>query len=381
MKVVIAPDSFKESLSAQQVCEAIRTGMVRVWPEAEFVCIPVADGGEGTVQALVDATQGQIVHTRVTSPLGEQTDAFYGLLGDQQTAVVEMAQASGLHLVPREQRDPKRTTSYGTGQLILHALDHDASRFIIGLGGSATNDGGAGMLSALGARFFSDDKEIFRPSGQDLATLTHIDISGFDPRLRHCDIQVACDVDNPLCGEYGATAIYGPQKGATEADIDWLERGLLQFGRLTEQLTGKPVINQPGAGAAGGMGAALLAYTPAILKPGTGIITTTVRLSEHLADADLVVTGEGRIDHQTIHGKTPVGVASIAKQYHLPVIALAGCTGKNYQAVYQHGIDAVFTIVPGPVSLSQALTTAAANLTDTAENIARMWQLSAPRES
>lgn len=285
-----------------------------------------------------------------------------------------MAQASGLHWVPPEQRDPKLTTSYGTGQLILHALNHHARRLIIGLGGSATNDGGAGMLAALGVRFFNDDKEITRPAGQDLVTLTHIDISGLDPRLQSCEIQIACDVDNPLCGEYGASTIFGPQR-SIEADVRLLENGLLKFYRLTEEMTGKMVINTPGSGAAGGMGAALTGYTNATLKPGVEIVTTTVRLAEHLADADLVITGEGRIDHQTVHGKTPAGVAAIAKQQHLPVIALTGCLGEGYQAVYECGIDAIFTILPGAMALPQALATAADNLTDTAENVARLWQL------
>ena len=376
MKIVIAPDSFKESLSAKQVCHAIQIGLARVWPDAEFVTVPVADGGEGTVQALIDATNGQQVFTRVTGPLGTPIDAFYGLLGDGETAVIEMAEASGLHLVPTELRDPKSTSSVGTGQLVKHALDNGAKRLIIGLGGSATNDAGAGMLAALGVRFYRQDGTEIKPCGGELSDLTKIDISDLDPRLQHCEIAIACDVDNPLCGKNGASAIFGPQKGATPQDVALLDHALHHFGTLTEAVTGKAVLSQKGAGAAGGMGAAWLGYTNAVLKPGIEIVLETVKLAEKLPGTDLVITGEGRIDQQTIHGKTPMGVATLAKQFHLPVIAVAGCVGENYQAVYQCGIDAVFTCVPRAMNLTQALDEAEVNLANAAENIARTWSLS-----
>ncbi|WP_440873023.1 glycerate kinase [Vibrio diabolicus] len=375
MKVVIAPDSFKESLTAKQVSEAIKTGLARVWHDAEFVTVPVADGGEGTVQSLIDATQGEQVFTTVTAPLGNDVEAFYGILGDGETAVIEMAEASGLHLVPSDARDPKLTSSIGTGQLIKHALDRGIQRLIIGLGGSATNDGGVGMLTALGVAFLDESGHAITPNGGGLATLASIDISGLDPRLATCEVLVACDVDNPLCGDKGASAIFGPQKGATTSDVTLLDNALRKFGELTEQATGKHVLTREGAGAAGGMGAALLGYTPARLQPGIEIVLETVKLAQHVADADIVFTGEGRIDHQTAHGKTPMGVAQVAKQFDLPVVVLAGCVGDNYQAVYECGIDAVFACVPRAMSLSEAMKEADVNVANLAENVARMWQI------
>jgi glycerate kinase len=373
MKVVIAPDSFKESLTAKQVSEAIKAGLARVWHDAEFVTVPVADGGEGTVQSLIDATQGEQVFTTVFDPLNKEVQAFYGILGDGETAVIEMAEASGLHLVPAEDRDPKLTSSFGTGQLIKHALDRGMQRLIIGLGGSATNDGGVGMLAALGVKFLDESGNAIATNGGGLINLASIDTSDLDVRLAQCEILVACDVDNPLCGEKGASATFGPQKGATTTDISVLDNALRKFGELTEQVTGKHVLTREGAGAAGGMGAALLGYTPARLQPGIEIVLETVKLADHVADADIVFTGEGRIDHQTAHGKTPMGVAKVAKQFNLPVIALAGCVGDNYQAVYQCGIDAVFPCVPRAMSLADAMTEAETNVANLAENVARLW--------
>ncbi|EOX1814450.1 glycerate kinase [Vibrio cholerae] len=376
MKVVIAPDSFKESLTAKQVCDSIQAGLARVWHDAKFVAIPVADGGEGTVQSLVDATQGRLVEVKVMGPQGKRVEAFYGMLGDKQTAVIEMAAASGLHHVPLAQRDPKLTTSFGTGELIRHALDQGVTKLIIGLGGSATNDGGVGMLAALGARFTNADSEPIQLTGGGLRELTHIDLQDFDPRLQHCDILVACDVNNPLCGDKGASAVFGPQKGATPEDIQLLDGALRQFGLLTAKVTGKMVLESAGAGAAGGMGAALLAYTEARLRPGIEIVLETVQLAHQVSDADLVITGEGRIDSQTVHGKTPMGVAKVAKRFDVPVLALCGCTDHNYQAVYQCGIDAVFAAVPRTMSLEDALKESDFNLADLAENVARLWVLS-----
>ncbi|MEG7557419.1 glycerate kinase [Vibrio cholerae] len=376
MKVVIAPDSFKESLTAKQVCDAIQAGLARVWHDAKFVAIPVADGGEGTVQSLVDATQGRLFEVKVMGPQGKRVEAFYGMLGDNQTAVIEMAAASGLHHVPLAQRDPKLTTSFGTGELIRHALDQGVTKLIIGLGGSATNDGGVGMLAALGARFTNADGDPIQLTGGGLRELTHIDLQDFDPRLQNCDILVACDVNNPLCGDKGASAVFGPQKGATPEDVQLLDGTLRQFGLLTEKVTGKMVLESAGAGAAGGMGAALLAYTQARLRPGIEIVLETVQLAYQVSDADLVITGEGRIDSQTVHGKTPMGVAKVAKRFDVPVLALCGCTGDNYQAVYQCGIDAVFAAVPRAMSLEDALKESDFNLADLAENVARLWVLS-----
>lgn len=379
MKIVIAPDSFKESLTAKEVAEAIREGLSRVWTDAEYICVPVADGGEGTVQALVDATQGALVDLAVQGPLGAPVNARYGVLGDGATAVIEMAEASGLHLVPTAQRDPKLTCSYGVGQLVKHALDSGITRFIIGLGGSATNDGGAGMLKALGVGFYRADGTEISAGGASLLELAHIDSSSLDPRLADCEILIASDVDNPLCGERGASAIFGPQKGATEQDIALLDKALTHFGTLTELQTGKSILKAKGAGAAGGMGAAWLGYTNATLKPGIDIVLETVRLREQLSSADLVITGEGRIDQQTPHGKTPMGVALAAKALNLPVIAVAGCTGENFQAVYGCGIDAVFTCLPRAMPITEALQEAKENLANLAENIARLWQISHPK--
>ncbi|EOW9214737.1 TPA: glycerate kinase [Vibrio cholerae] len=376
MKVVIAPDSFKESLTAKQVCDSIQAGLARVWHDAKFVAIPVADGGEGTVQSLVDATQGRLVEVKVMGPQGKRVEAFYGMLGDNQIAVIEMAAASGLHHVPLVQRDPKLTTSFGTGELIRHALDQGVTKLIIGLGGSATNDGGVGMLAALGARFTNADGDPIQLTGGGLRELTHIDLQDFDPRLQNCDILVACDVNNPLCGDKGASAVFGPQKGATPEDIQLLDGALRQFGLLTAKVTGKMVLESAGAGAAGGMGAALLAYAQARLRPGIEIVLETVQLAHQVSDADLVITGEGRIDSQTVHGKTPMGVAKVAKRFDVPVLALCGCTGDNYQAVYQCGIDAVFAAVPRAMSLDDALKESDFNLADLAENVARLWVLS-----
>ncbi|ENM5833785.1 glycerate kinase [Vibrio metoecus] len=376
MKVVIAPDSFKESLTAKQVCDAIQAGLARVWNDAKFVAIPVADGGEGTVQSLVDATQGRIVDVNVMGPQGKRVDAFYGILGDNQTAVIEMAAASGLHHVPITQRDPKLTTSFGTGELMVHALDQGITKLIIGLGGSATNDGGVGMLAALGAQFTNAEGAPIQLTGGGLRELSKVDLSHFDPRLQHCDLLVACDVNNPLCGPKGASAVFGPQKGASPDDVQLLDDALQRFGLLSEQVTGKAVLNSAGAGAAGGMGAALLAYTHATLRPGIEIVLETVQFAHQVCDADVVITGEGRIDSQTVQGKTPMGVAKVAKRFGVPVIALCGCTGDNYQAAYECGIDAIFAAVPRAMSLEEALIESDVNLVDLAENVARLWVIS-----
>lgn len=375
MKIVIAPDSFKESLTAQQVCQAIAKGVQQVLPEAQLVLVPMADGGEGSVQSLVDATQGRIVSVNVLGPQANMVEACYGILGDQQTAVIEMAAASGLHHVPIAHRCAKSTTSYGTGELIRHALDQGVTRLILGLGGSATNDAGVGMLAALGAKFLKADGHSIALTGAGLLELADIDVSELDPRLLSVDIQVACDVNNPLCGEQGAAAVFAPQKGANLDDVQLLDQALARFAQITEQVTGKSVLHPPGAGAAGGMGAAMLGFTSATLRSGVEIVLETVQLAKELTDADLVITGEGKIDSQTQHGKTPMGVALLAKRFALPVIALAGCTGEGYEVVYEHGIDAVFSAVPRAMALSDALTEAQTNLTHLAENVMRLWLL------
>uniref|UniRef100_UPI0035C6C8DF glycerate kinase n=1 Tax=Serratia quinivorans TaxID=137545 RepID=UPI0035C6C8DF len=374
-KVVIAPDSFKESLSAMAVAEAIERGFRQIYPQVQYVKLPMADGGEGTVDSMVAATGGEIVRVEVTGPLGQPVSAFYGLLGEGETAVIEMAAASGLHLAPKGQRDPRITTSYGTGELILAALERGVKTIILGIGGSATNDGGAGMMQALGARLLDDQQQPLPPGGAALARLAQIDLSAVDPRLQQVSVTAACDVDNPLCGPHGASAVFGPQKGATPEMVTQLDAALSHFGSLLQQATGREVLNAPGAGAAGGMGAALLGMLNARLRPGIEIVIETLRLEEALRDADLVITGEGRLDSQSIHGKTPIGVARIAKRHGLPVIGIAGSLSKDYQVVHQHGIDAAFSVLDRVVTLEEALTDAADNLEVTARNVAAVWKL------
>ncbi|ROV58734.1 glycerate kinase [Vibrio ponticus] len=375
MKIVIAPDSYKESLTAMQVATAIESGFRQVLPDAEYIKLPMADGGEGTVQSLVDATGGQVVSTVVTGPLGESVEAFFGLLGDGNRAVVEMAAASGLHLVEPALRNPLNTTSYGTGELIKAALDQGAQHIIIGIGGSATNDGGIGMAQALGARFLDTDGNELAFGGGAIANLEQIDLSGLDPRLQQVRLEVACDVDNPLCGPTGASYVFGPQKGATPAMVEQLDYNLAHYASIIERTTGKDVTNQAGAGAAGGLGATLLGLLTANLRPGIQIVIEATNLAEVVKDAALVITGEGRIDSQTIHGKTPMGVAQTAKLYDLPVIGIAGSLASDCNVVHQHGIDAVFSVVPGAVDLPSALKQAAFNVEMTARNVAATLRL------
>lgn len=370
MKIVIAPDSFKESLSALEVARAIEAGFRSVFPEACIVCVPVADGGEGTLDAMLAATAGTRLAITVRGPLGTPVTASYGISGDGTTAVIEMAAASGLMLVPSAERNPLITSSYGTGELIRAALDAGARHLILGIGGSATNDAGAGMLQALGARLVDAEGAELPPGGGALSRLARIDRSGLDPRLATCRIEVACDVDNPLTGPRGASAVFGPQKGATPAMVAQLDANLRHFADIIRRDLGAEVDGLPGAGAAGGMGAALIAFLGAALQPGVDIVTRAVDLEAQLVDADLVITGEGRIDSQTPHGKTPIGVARLAKRHGKPVIGIAGCLGKDVDVVYAHGIDAVFSTVVRPCTLAEALAEAAANVEQTARNIA-----------
>lgn len=370
LKIVIAPDSFKESLTALEVANAIEEGFKRVLPNAIYVKVPVADGGEGTVQAMVDACGGDIIKLPVSGPLGDEVEAFYGLLGDGRTAVIEMAAASGLHLVPFAKRNPLLTSSFGTGTLILHALNKGVKKIILGLGGSATNDGGVGMMTALGARFLTKDGQAVRNGGQGLSGIAHIDTAHLDSRLVDVHFEVACDVDNPLCGRKGASAVFGPQKGATPGMAAQLDSNLGHYANQLKLLSGKDVRDIEGAGAAGGMGAALLAFLSTRFRPGIEIVMETVGLQEKVAGASLVITGEGRIDSQTLHGKAPVGVARIAKAAGCKVIAIAGCLSTDSQVVHQHGFDAVFSITPGPMDLQEALLTGAENLTSFSTNLA-----------
>ncbi|MEC6908453.1 glycerate kinase [Photobacterium piscicola] len=375
MKIIIAPDSYKESLTAMEVATAIEAGFRQVMPMAEYIKLPMADGGEGTVQSLVDASNGTIIEHAVTGPLGGQVNAFFGLMGNGKTAVIEMAAASGLHLVSPEQRNPMLTTSFGTGELILAALDQGVDHIIVGIGGSATNDGGIGMAQALGVQLLDSNGQALKFGGQALAQLATIDITTVDPRLANIKLEVACDVDNPLCGEKGASQVFGPQKGATPAMVAALDQHLAHYAAIIKQDLGVDIKNTAGAGAAGGMGAALLGLFNAQLRSGIEIVIDAVNLGDIVQDADLVITGEGRIDSQTIHGKTPIGVARTAKQYHKPVIGIAGCLSQDCGVVYDHGIDAVFSVVPAAMSLEQAFSNAAINVELTARNVAAMYCL------
>ncbi|PSV53097.1 glycerate kinase [Photobacterium sp. GB-1] len=375
MKIIIAPDSYKESLTAMEVATAIENGFRQVLPNAEYIKLPMADGGEGTVQSLVDASNGRIIECTVTGPLGEQVNGFFGLMGDGKTAIIEMAAASGLHLVSPEQRNPMLTNSFGTGELILAALDKGVEHIIVGIGGSATNDGGIGMAQALGIRLQDENNNPIYFGGGALARLHHIDISDIDPRLAQVKLEVACDVDNPLCGEKGASQVFGPQKGATPEMVVQLDTNLAHYAEIIKRDLGTDVKDMAGAGAAGGMGAALLGLFNAQLRPGIEIVMDAVNLADVLKDADLVITGEGRIDSQTIHGKTPIGVARTAKRFNKPVIGIAGCLSYDCDVVYEHGIDAVFSVVPRSVSLAEALAEAAINVELTARNVAAIYTL------
>lgn len=376
MKIVIAPDSFKESLTALEVAEAIQTGFEKIYPEAEYIKIPMADGGEGTVQSLVDALQGKLIDIEVTAPLGNKTKAFFGLSGDGKTAIIEMAAASGLHLVPLEQRNPLKTTSFGTGELIKAALDHQVERIILGIGGSATNDGGVGMLQALGIEFLSENQTEIGLGGEQLIFIDQINCEKIDPRLKQVKFSIACDVDNPLCGEKGASATFGPQKGASPDMVKQLDEALLHFSSIVERDLAINIRDKQGAGAAGGMGGGLLLLPNVELRSGVQIVIDTLNLKEIVKDADLVITGEGRMDSQTIHGKTPIGVAKTAKAADKPVIAIVGCLRQDYEVVFEHGIDAVFPILRELNSLEQTLQSGRQNLVSTAQNVARLYRLS-----
>jgi len=371
-KVVIAPDSFKGSLTARQVCQAAEEGLRRVWPEAELVSVPMADGGEGTVQSLVDATSGRIVSIDVTGPLGEPVAAFFGVLGDGVTAVIEMAAASGLPLVPQGLRNPLIATTRGTGELIKDALDMGCRKFIIGIGGSATNDGGAGMAQALGVRLLDESGAEIGPGGAELARLARIDAAGLDPRASQSEFVVACDVDNPLTGPRGASAVYGPQKGATPEIVRTLDDALKNLASVIRRDLDVDVDGIPGAGAAGGLGAGLMAFLGASLRRGVDIVVETVQLREQMRGAALVITGEGRTDFQTLFGKTPMGVANVAKALGIPVVIISGAVSDDAGGLYAHGIDALMSIAKGPCTIEEAIANAAPRVADAAETAARL---------
>lgn len=374
MKVVIAIDSLKGSLSSMEAGMAIKDGILAAKPDAEVIVKPLADGGEGTTDALIEGMNGERIDLTVTGPMHTPVDAYYGYLKDTNTAVMEMASAAGITLVPDSEKNPLLATSYGVGEIINDAIQRGCRNFIIGIGGSVTNDGGIGMLKALGVRFLDENGEDAGEGGQALAKVARIDVSGMNPLLKECHIQVACDVNNPLCGENGSTYVYGPQKGVTEDMKKTLDEAMAHFARVTSETLENDYMNTPGAGAASGLGYAFLAYTGAALTPGIELILDAVGLEEELSGADVVVTGEGRLDFQTAMGKAPVGVARLAKKYNAKVIAFAGSVTKEATACNKEGIDAFFPILRSVCTLAEAMDPVAArnNMTATVEQVFRL---------
>ncbi|MEE1866024.1 glycerate kinase [Pseudomonas auratipiscis] len=373
MKIVIAPDSFKDSLSAEGVADAIALGLAQVWPDAQLLKRPMADGGEGTMEAIIAACSGELRRQHVQGPLGETVQAGWGWLADSHTAIIEMAQASGLQLLGLGQRDACRSSTFGTGQLISAALDAGAQRIILAIGGSATNDGGSGMLRALGVRLFDAQDQALAEGGLALSQLARLDASALDPRLARVQLEVAADVDNPLCGSNGASAIFGPQKGASAEQVLSLDKALGHFADHCAAWLNEDVRDFPGCGAAGGMGFAAKAFLQATFRPGIDVVAELAGLESAVQGADLVITGEGRFDAQTLRGKTPFGVARVAKRHGVPVLVIAGTLGEGYQQLYGHGIDAAFAVTSGPMSLEQACGNAAELLRDRAGDVARLW--------
>jgi glycerate 2-kinase len=373
MKIVIAPDSFKGSVSATEAARAIESGIKRFLPDAETVLVPVADGGEGTMDSLVAATKGRIVEVMVTSPFGAPVEAAYGILGDGKTCVIEMASASGLCLVPKERLNPLTATTYGTGELINKALDDGCRNFILAIGGSATNDGGIGMLQALGMRLLAADGQPVGFGGQELANIVKIDDSAWDSRIEECTFLIASDVQNPLIGPNGASRVFGPQKGATPEMVSLLDNHMSKWADLVEEKTTIRLHDLPGAGAAGGIGGAFQAFFPASMKRGIDIVIEYTGLSAALRGADVAITGEGQIDFQTASGKTPMGVAQEAQKNGVPTVVLAGSIGRGIDVLYQFGILSIHSIVNGPMSLQEAMERAPELLAQRAEQVMRTF--------
>lgn len=371
-KYVVAPDSFKESMTAKEVCDAMEKGIKKADSAAEVIKVPMADGGEGTVNSLVDATHGQGVIVEVTGPLGNKISAYYGILGNGTTAVIEMAKASGLEIVEKKKRNPMITTTFGTGELIRDALDHNVKEIIIGLGGSSTNDGGSGMAQALGAKLLDQNNHQIPFGGGNLDKLDKIDISNLDSRLQDVKIILASDVTNPLIGKEGASRVFGLQKGATPEMVEKLENNLQHYAKIVKRDLNKDVASVSGAGAAGGLGAGLMAFTTCEMRQGVDLAIEVTKLEEKIRDTDYVFTGEGGTDFQTKFGKTPYGVAKLGKKYHKPVISLAGYLGEGIDSLYSEGFTAIFGIIPGACDLSTALKNGPSNVARTTENIVRL---------
>ena len=373
MKVTVAIDSFKGSLSSMEAGYAISEGITRVFPEAEVCVCPLADGGEGTVDALVKGMDGVYKKVKVTGPLGEKVEATYGIIEETKTAIIEMSQAAGIVLVPEEKRNPLYTTTFGVGEMIIDAIENGCRRFIVGIGASATNDGGVGMLQALGYQFTNVLGEEIAEGARGLKELKDISAENVMPELAECEFRIACDVTNPLCGERGSSAVYGPQKGATPEMIEEMDQWLFEYAALACEKFPKANPAFPGSGAAGGLGFAFLTFTNAVLESGVKIVLEETNLNEYIKDADYVITGEGCLDNQTAMGKAPIGVAKLAKEYNKPVLAFAGCVTKEAAVCNENGIDAYFPIVPGIISLEEAMDVqnAKENLMNTVEQVFR----------
>lgn len=374
-KIIIACDSFKGSLGSEEVGVAASEGVRMADDSIETLVVAVADGGEGTVDALVRGLDGHYVNCTVCGPLGAPVEARYGISGDGATAIMEMAQASGLTLIPESRRNPLYTSTFGTGQMIADALDRGCTTILMGIGGSATNDGGMGLLSALGVRFFDEDGSELKPSGESLEKIAAIDLSGMDRRARSATFRIACDVDNPLYGPDGAACVFGPQKGADADAVERLDRGLRNYARIVEKTTGRDVAAMPGAGAAGGLGACFAAFFRSALEPGIELMLNAIHFDEIIAGADLIITGEGRLDSQTVHGKTPYGVLCAGRRQGIPVVAIGGAV-TAYAELAAAGFRAVFPVVHGPCTLAEAMDAATArrNVANTVAQIVRLFQ-------
>ena len=375
MKILICPDSFKESLSAIEVCDCIERGLKKANSKFKIEKIPLADGGEGTVKALVLATGGRSLKCRVKNPLGKRIWAGYGILGDEKTAIIEMAAASGLALVPLKKRNPLLTTTYGTGEIIANALNRGCRRIIIGIGGSATVDGGCGMAQALGAKLLDGKGRKIGFGGGEIAKVEKIDLKFMDKRIRGTEFIIASDVRNPLLGPKGAARVYGPQKGATSKMVEKLERGLSHLAKVIRKELSISVENLPGAGAAGGLGAGLYAFLGAKMESGVELVMRIARLEKRIRKADLVITGEGRLDRQTLYGKTVMGVIKTAKKYRVPVICIAGSIMPEAKDLYRLGVKGMFSITTMPMSLQQAMEKSRSLLTNASENVGQILNL------
>ncbi|SIQ91873.1 glycerate kinase [Maribacter ulvicola] len=369
MNIVVAPDSFKECLSSKKVANAISKGVLKVMPNAEVFEIPISDGGEGLLETILSNTEGSLVAVEVMNPLSISIKATYGILRDNQTAIIEMATASGLELLTEEEKNPMVTSTYGTGQLIKDALDKGCTKIIIGLGGSATNDGGTGLVKALGGRFLNSRDEELTEGGGGLNQLFRIDVSNLDKRILDCEILVACDVSNPLTGFNGASWVYGKQKGGSDRDIELLDKNLSHYAAIIKRDLGLDILNEPGSGAAGGTGAALMAFLKADLVNGIELILKTIEIEKYIEKADLVLTGEGKIDEQTLSGKTIMGIATMAKQHNVPVIVLTGKVGENIEEIYKMGVCGIYSIVNQPMKLTDAISGAANLIEECTMNI------------